>query len=215
MVRTILRTFDNPGHFMDWLAAKGQGGPGGVTPSCFVSRHTYGQYLASLLREAAVSSGAVGRFYLVPDEAVSVTRRASGGFTIRLALGKDIQVSAAVIATGNPPPYPPGVEDDGVLGSEFYVGDAWSRNAAQTVPKDGTVLLLGTGLTMIDFAIALVRDGHCGPIVALSRRGLLPQSHGEPPRQPLPPPPFLSANILADFAALRRTMIVQAKRGRD
>jgi uncharacterized NAD(P)/FAD-binding protein YdhS len=204
-----------PDHFLNWLAAKGEGGPDGPAPSCFVSRHIYGQYLGFLLREAAMGSGAAGRFYLVPDEAVSLTRRPAGGFAIRLALGKDLEADAAVVATGNPPPHPPGLEDSGVVGSEFYVGDPWSSGAAQAIPKDGTVLLLGTGLTMIDFAIALVRDDHRAPVIALSRRGLLPHSHAEPPRQPLPAPPSLSANVVADLAALRRTVFEQAKRGRD
>jgi uncharacterized NAD(P)/FAD-binding protein YdhS len=40
------------------------------------------------------------------------------------------------------------------------------------------VLLIGTGLTMVDTAISLLGRGHTGPIHALSRRGLLPRRHG-------------------------------------
>jgi uncharacterized NAD(P)/FAD-binding protein YdhS len=46
------------------------------------------------------------------------------------------------------------------------------------------VLLLGSGLTMVDIALALEAHGHRGPLVSLSRRGLLPQPHrsgGHPP----------------------------------
>ena len=43
---------------------------------------------------------------------------------------------------------------------------------------DLTILILGTtGLTMVDAALSLSESGHRGPIVALSRRGLLPQAH--------------------------------------
>jgi uncharacterized NAD(P)/FAD-binding protein YdhS len=43
------------------------------------------------------------------------------------------------------------------------------------------VLLIGTGLTMVDTAISLLDRGHTGKIHALSRRGLLPRRHAETP----------------------------------
>jgi uncharacterized NAD(P)/FAD-binding protein YdhS len=45
------------------------------------------------------------------------------------------------------------------------------------VDKDTTVLILGTGLTMIDYVLSLLRDGHRGQIIAMSRRGLLAKAH--------------------------------------
>ncbi|TIP34475.1 MAG: FAD-dependent oxidoreductase, partial [Mesorhizobium sp.] len=43
-------------------------------------------------------------------------------------------------------------------------------------PQAG-VLLLGTGLSMVDAFLSLEQRGHRGPIVAVSRRGLLPSPH--------------------------------------
>ena len=45
------------------------------------------------------------------------------------------------------------------------------------VAPNSTILILGTGLTMVDAAIGLSESGHRGPIVAVSRRGLLPRAH--------------------------------------
>ena len=35
------------------------------------------------------------------------------------------------------------------------------------------VLVLGTGLTVVDFILSLLSDGHRRPIIAMSRRGRL------------------------------------------
>ena len=39
------------------------------------------------------------------------------------------------------------------------------------------ILLVGTGLTMVDAVLSLAAAGHTGRIVALSRRGLMPRGH--------------------------------------
>jgi len=52
------------------------------------------------------------------------------------------------------------------------------------VEQNERILILGTGLTMVDYVLSLILAGHEGPIVALSRRGLLPHAHRS--IQPLP-----------------------------
>ena len=66
-----------------------------------------------------------------------------------------------------------------------YAKDPWAAGALDVDP-DGEVLLLGTGLTMLDIAIALKEHGHRGVIHAVSRRGLLPQPHRVSIRPPTP-----------------------------
>ena len=53
----------------------------------------------------------------------------------------------------------------------------WAPPSAAPIDADATVLLLGTGLTMVDYVLSLLRDGHRGPIIAMSRRGLLAKPH--------------------------------------
>src|SRR5208337_5690462 len=98
---------------------------------------------------------AAGRFYILPDEAVSVCRSPGGRFRIRLAIGKEIEADSVVLALGNPPPHPPGVADNGVFTSLYYIGDPWSCTLSEIEPKDGPILILGTGLTMVDVVLSL------------------------------------------------------------
>src|SRR5271166_4383235 len=79
---------DKPGHFTDWLRDTTASGAG--TAPSFVSRGTYGSYLASILRKAATAPDAAGRLFVVPDEAVSIKKTEEGRYVIRLALGKDL-----------------------------------------------------------------------------------------------------------------------------
>ena len=204
---------DKPHHFLDWLQANGEGNAVPVASSCFVSRQTYGRYLRALLSDAVTGANAAGRLQIVPGEAVSIHRRPNGRFYIRLARGNEIEADGVVLAAGNPPPHPPGVEDDGVLTPPHYIGDPWSSSIAEIEPEAGTVLILGTGLTMVDIVLSLARQGHRGQIIALSRRRLLPRRHTAAPPADMPPPPPLTSDLVADLRTIRRS--VRETCGRD
>jgi uncharacterized NAD(P)/FAD-binding protein YdhS len=69
------------------------------------------------------------------------------------------------------------------------------------------VLLMGTGLTMIDTVISLLDQAHVGPIHAVSRRGLLPRRHGEaPPQPPLPLAEIDCSSVAAMLQAVRQAV---------
>jgi uncharacterized NAD(P)/FAD-binding protein YdhS len=83
---------------------------------------------------------------------------------------------SVVLAAGNFPPGNlkiPGLTEH----SERYVASAWSANAFRDIPRNGNVLLIGSGLTSVDVAIALKSEGFTGQIHVLSRHGLIPQPH--------------------------------------
>ncbi len=103
--------------------------------------------------------------------------RLDGGVRVELR-GRTLDADAAVLAVGNLPPHdPPGLDPD-KLSAERYKGDPWNASVPENLSDADTVLIIGTGLTMIDVVLLLDARGFRGKIVALSRRGLLPRPHG-------------------------------------
>ena len=77
------------------------------------------------------------------------------------------------------------------------------------IEPDDAVLLIGTGLTSIDMLVSLTRNGHRGPIHAVSRRGLWPHRHEHAPAWPdfLPAAP---PRRVRELVALVRAEIARA-----
>lgn len=180
---------DDPEHFTRWLARhEGWSAHGG-----FVTRGVYGDYLQDLLKDA-VERSAAGRLLLEGDEVVDVSR-AGATWKVRLGMGREIEAAAVVLALGVLRPAPPAVAGPGLLASPRYVADPWSPKAALDEDVE-EVLLLGTGLTMIDAAVTLWRPGR--RFWALSRRGLVPRPHA-----PVGPRPEIEAPRGSPVSILR------------
>lgn len=88
-----------------------------------------------------------------------------------------MKADAAVLAVGNLPPHPPAGIAIEAITPDRYAGDCWSPGATDGLGADDIVLILGTGLTMVDVALLLEAKGFAGRMVALSRRGLVPHAH--------------------------------------
>ena len=186
---------DDPDHFVRWLDGRG------LHPiSGFVPRRIYGDYLSALLADATARAG--DRLRIVHGDAVDVTRSGSG-MSVHMADGGRMDADVVALALGNLlPTVPPGLDPD-ALPSGCYVPDPWRGDIASGLGREDVVLVLGTGLTMVDLALSLDSQGFEGRVVALSRRGLTPQAHaaGAPPvgRSERPEP-----TALALARALRR-----------
>ncbi len=166
-----------PGHFLRW-AQENSELP--VDSKSFLPRALYGKYLSTLLSEAQVANPS--DFDWIRDEAISI-RREESGFNIRTRNGSHISAKTMVLASGNFPPGNLGIP--GITAqSRCYERMAWSKKALEGLPEDGSVLLIGSGLTSVDMAIALHSKNFKGTIHMLSRHGLVPQCHG--PCQPWP-----------------------------
>ncbi|HEX5183646.1 MAG TPA: FAD-dependent oxidoreductase [Allosphingosinicella sp.] len=158
---------DAPDHFARWAIARG-GRPDG-----FIRRRDYRRYLEELLAQAERS----GRLKVMRGNAVGLAADADG-IVIALESGARIGADQAVLAGGN---YPGRLPAALGLPEERLVHDPWGPDGVKAVKRiasevEGELLLLGTGLTMVDMSLTLEDAGFGGRILALSRRGLVPRA---------------------------------------
>ena len=169
---------DRPDHFLDWLARAPAPDAVRVTAAgTFVSRHLYGRYLTDLLSEAVAGRDGASRLILVPDEVVDLVP-AAAGYRLVLAGGAEHRIAAAVLAAGNllPAHNEPGP----------YVANPWLGDFTQALRGREPVVVVGSGLTMVDVTLQLLQAGFEGPVVAISRRGLRPHVHAATMPWPTP-----------------------------
>ena len=98
------------------------------------------------------------------------------GTIVSLRSGLFFAADKVVLALGNSPSTPPAIKNAD-SNNESYLRNAWSADALADLDLDAPVLLIGTGLTMVDMVLSLHDRQHRGKIYAISRRGLFPQKH--------------------------------------
>ena len=172
---------DQPQHFVDWLRDHGPG-EGPAEPSSFIERNVFGLYIRHLLN-AELKRAGKDRLVLGRGEVTDI-ETGEGELGLRLD-GRRIAADIGVLAVGNFPPEVPPVADPSFYDGPWYRPDPWAADTLAGLDPAAPVLLIGTGLTMVDTVISLLDQGHAGPITALSRRGLLPRRHASAKSLPL------------------------------
>lgn len=196
--------------FIDWLEtrrdqlADALAESGGDLASAFVPRALFGQYLEQLLAGTRARNEGNG-VHVLRGRAVGVLGEGRRG--LRLEDGRRIEAGAVVLATGNLPPARPGRADAWFYDTPLFTPDPWAADAFDDLDPAAPVLLVGTGLTMVDVALKLADRGHTGPMLAVSRRGLVPKAH----RAGGAWPPFLADQIGAAPLALLRRVRAEAR----
>ena len=169
---------EEPDHWLRWARANYDPS---IQPTSYLPRRVYGRYISSILDEAMGRYG-VDHLRWIRGEVSSLTRERSH-INVRLTDGSTVVTQSAVLAAGNFPPAK--LKISGLSRrSGLYFPSAWSASALRDIPKDGSVLLIGSGLTSIDVAISLKSEGFNGHIHILSRRGLMPQIHRQTAQWP-------------------------------
>ena len=189
----------DPDDFVRWLGPRGG-------PNDFVSRRTYGAYVADIARRAFERP----RFTYVHDRVCAVRRSPDGGFVVESESGLRMRARSVVLAVGNLPP-----NDDWLPRSvrlhPGYVADPWRFDYSVV---GGRVLIVGAGLTALDVLVALQACGHRGGVDIVSRNGRFPTVHAEvAPYDVIPALDTQSARLL--MRSFRRHVADAAQRGFD
>jgi uncharacterized NAD(P)/FAD-binding protein YdhS len=214
---------DAPNDFLAFLRSRDPA----TEPGRYARRRDYGEYLASRLDAATRAALDRDGPRVVPERIAGVVqglqRDALGRLRLRVDSGEgplELAPDAVLLATGNVAPQPPRWLQPWMQSEGLYA-EAWSPGALAAAPGDGTIVLLGTGLTTVDLVIELRARGYTGRMVAISRHGLLPRvDHGPaPPPQPGDLPALLDGDGPLRAVALVHALHAQANaladRGRD
>ncbi|WP_396595027.1 FAD/NAD(P)-binding protein [Brevundimonas sp. R86498] len=181
---------DQPDHFVRWLERHH---PALADPDGFAPRRVFGLYVRDRLE--GVETACPGQIRRVVGDVTAI--EAEG---VHLADGTRLPARALVLATGNPAPR---TAEAG--GSLRILPDPWAPGALEAIGADDDILIVGTGLTMVDMVLRLEAGGWRGRATALSRRGLMPRAHGERPDPVLTPTEtLLSAPLSRRLGEARR-----------
>lgn len=155
---------DEPDHFRNWLSRAHPELP--ADPFLFAPRRCYGEYLADVLRRSAASAGDKTRLTIVESEAVGL-RKIEKGVEVLLRDGSVRFGEAVALAVGH--------EELPSHGRGIAVRADSDEDTE--MERDAPVLILGSGLSMVDAWLSLNARHHRGPITIVSRHGLLPLAH--------------------------------------
>jgi uncharacterized NAD(P)/FAD-binding protein YdhS len=196
---------DDMGHFVRWLERHWPGS----SAATFAPRMLYGNYLAGIFDETINTSDQIDYF---PTIAIGLTRK-EDSWMIHLDNGSSIEARSVVLALGNL--LLPNDPIDFSGAESNYYRNPWSQEITKNLESDAPVLLIGTGLTMVDVALSLREAGHHGIIHAISRHGRLYQSHKPHQSRPLPELPKEFKSPVHALRWIRREIKTAESTGSD
>ena len=173
---------DQPEHFVNWLRSRHEFNevPEAELRESFIPRRVYGDYVRALAESYLhpVDSRSPVKIEVIEDQAVDLIANddAETGGSVVMKSGDSIAARSVLLATGNQPPasFP---SESPLSHDSRYCSDPWGDWTSRLPAPGGRVVLLGTGLTMVDVLITLGELNWDGEVVAVSRSGVLPQPH--------------------------------------
>lgn len=163
---------DNRDHFADWLRK----GHHKYTATSFVPRRLYRKYIFDTLRALMENKGRCCKVKFIQEEAVDLDMQNNA---LLFNESGSLRFNALILAIGGSSQGYLPLADTAYITAGNYYHSSWEDHLYEQLPKMDSVLIIGTGLTMVDTLSRLYSMGHAGSVYALSRHGLLPSVHQE------------------------------------
>ncbi len=163
---------DSPGHFSDW--AKRQKNYAAIEKKIldfsYLPRNLYGKYLDEILEDFYQFKREDLNTEIFEKEVVSL-KKEQGMFKIGCSDGSFRYAKKVILASGNQLPRSPLPDSHSFNSSSLYIGNPWTEKGISGLSGNEPVLIIGTGLTMVDVVLGLLEKNFRGRILAISPKG--------------------------------------------
>lgn len=199
---------DRPSHLLDWLKSE----DASFGEEDFIPRRLYGLYLQDTLAEGLLRHDNGVNVELVDADVLDCERLDEQAQIFHLSDGQRLHAKKSVFCIGGSPAGLPLPADKIAPEARPHLClNVWADQWLDRAGPDDEIVMLGSGLTMIDQALSLRERGHRGRIRVISRHGLTPLPHRTPRSHPVGP--FLEPGERPLSAMLRtlRTAALQTE----
>lgn len=167
--------FNNePLHFVNWVRNIYAEFDDENLENMFLPRSIFGEYVAKHFNHAIKNSANV--------EVVEIKKQVNdvvfvnGRYDITTSGNEKFAADKILYAPGNFIPEIPKAVGSDLIEQKKYFSNPWTDDATDNL-NNGDVLILGTGLTMVDTVLSLLEKNFEGNIIAASTHGFFPLPH--------------------------------------
>ena len=197
---------DRPNAFVEWLREHKRP----LDAGDFASRQDYGLYIRDSLAALLRNRKGRCRVDFIKAKATGCVERYGSALGFQLDNGNEIAGRNVVLCLGvGNAQLPFDLSALSAAARSHVIANPWRLSWLRRVGKSDTVCILGSGLTMIDQALALSAHGFTGKIIVLSRRGLVPLNHISHPK------PMVEIDVGALPTRMSELLYVLRRESRD
>jgi len=174
---------DHPQHFLNWILEQEgfENMDSSMIEHSFLPRKTYGNYLTDIWEKAKKNALQNNICLFVIESQVDDIDVKEKQISLDIKNIGQINVDACVLANGNNVPGNLKIKNMEFYTSPNYFQNPWRPEAFEQLQNDSKVLILGSGLSMVDTVLSVSDQVNRGKIISVSPNGfnILPHRHNE------------------------------------